>query len=339
MYKYINFGPYLILFIFYLSTYSFKTIESRSVDGSDNNLLFPDKGKPSQPYLREFPPIPFYPNGKGKMLKSPASPMIKCTDPLPEGTYPSPRCIFNQFTYPFDVNRRLEFRSKRKNSHMVTWFGHYISFDIGASISKIPSTPLYIPADDANYNLPNSIPNTKSLPFNISNPNTSDTPDVLNSVRNGVGIVTPFLDLNMIYGLSDDQLGNLRDGTSCKLLTSNDGKYPSKDADGMYKWGIPMKRALTLFTLAINTVWIREHNYQCNELFKKYGNSWTDQQYFEEARRWTIALYQKTVSEEYLGVITGHPLPIYDGYKPDIVPGIDTFFSTVTFRYGHTELR
>ncbi|PKK64798.1 heme peroxidase [Rhizophagus irregularis] len=142
----------------------------------------------------------------------------------------------------------------------------------------------------------------------------------------------------MIYGLSDDQLANLRDGTSCKLLTSNNGKYPSKDADGAYKLGISTKRALTLFTLAINTVWIREHNHQCDELFKVYGNSWTDQRYFEEARRWTIALYQKTVSEEYIGVITGRPLPPYEGYKPDIIPGIDTFFSTVTFRYGHSEL-
>ncbi|POG65167.1 heme peroxidase [Rhizophagus irregularis DAOM 181602=DAOM 197198] len=335
---YITFGSYLILFIFYLSI---KTVESRSLDGSDNNLLFPDKGKPAQPYLREFPPDPFYPDGKGKMLKSPDSSMIKCTDPLPKGTYPSPRCIFNQFTYnlsPLDVERKSELRSKRKISHMTTWFGQYISFDISASRNEISSTPLYIPADDANYNSPNSIPITKSLPFNITGPNTLDTTDTLNSVRNGVDVVTPFLDLNMIYGLSDDQLANLRDGTSCKLLTSNNGKYPSKDADGAYKLGISTKRALTLFTLAINTVWIREHNHQCDELFKVYGNSWNDQRYFEEARRWTIALYQKTVSEEYIGVITGRPLPPYEGYKPDIIPGIDTFFSTVTFRYGHSEL-
>ncbi|CAB4440485.1 unnamed protein product [Rhizophagus irregularis] len=286
---YITFGLYLILFIFYLSI---KTVESRSLDGSDNNLLFPDKGKPAQPYLREFPPDPFYPDGKGKMLKSPDSSMIKCTDPLPKETYPSPRCIFNQFTYnlsPLDVERKSELRSKRKISHMTTWFGQYISFDISASRNEIPSTPLYIPADDANYNSPNSIPITKSLPFNITGPNTLNTTDTLNSVRNGVDVVTPFLDLNMIYGLSDDQLANLRDGTSCKLLTI-------------------------------------------------YGNSWNDQRYFEEARRWTIALYQKTVSEEYIGVITGRPLPPYEGYKPDIIPGIDTFFSTVTFRYGHSEL-
>ncbi|GBC06142.1 hypothetical protein RclHR1_06650002 [Rhizophagus clarus] len=337
MYKYIIiFGSYLILFIL-----SIKTVESRSLDGSDNNLRYPDNGKPLQPYMREFPSDPFYPDGEGKMLKSPASSMINCTDPLPEGTYPSPRCIFDQFTYNlslFDVKRQSELRSNRKTSHMVTWFGHYISFDISSSSNGIPLTQLYIPADDANYNPPDSIPITKSLPFNSSGPDTPDTPDTLNSVRNGVRVVTPFLDLNMIYGLSDDDLKNLRDGTSCKLLTSNNGKYPSKDIYGMYKWGINAERALTLFTLAINTVWIREHNRQCDELFEKYGNSWTDQQYFEESRRWTIALYQKTVSEEYLGVVTGHPLPAYEGYKSDIIPGIDTFFSTVTFRYGHTEL-
>ena len=32
-------------------------------------------------------------------------------------------------------------------------------------------------------------------------------------------------------------------------------------------------------------------------------------------------------------------IPNYDGYDPNLAPGIDTFFSTVAFRYGHTELR
>ena len=91
--------------------------------------------------------------------------------------------------------------------------------------------------------------------------------------------------------------------------------------------------------MAINTVWIREHNRLCDEKYEEHGDSWTDQQYFDEARRWNIAFFQKATSEEYLGTILGRPLPDYDGYDPNLVPGIDTFFSTVTFRYGHTELR
>ncbi|CAI2196048.1 635_t:CDS:2, partial [Funneliformis geosporum] len=299
---------------------------------------------PGVPYMREYPPESFYPNGEGKMLKTPidSSPKssVKCSDPLPEGTYPLPRCISNVFEYDyetFDVEQRSELRSKRRTSHMITWFGQYISFNIIKSNNNIVSNPIYIPADDANYNPPNSIPGelaangTTSLPFNLSE--TFD-PNQLNTVRNGINHGTSFLRLSTIYGTSDEDLSILRDRTSCKLLTSN-GDYPAKDTEGRYMWGtIPW----TLFTLAINTVWIREHNRLCDELFQMHGNAWSDQRYFDEARRWNIAYFQKTVSEEYLGTILGRPLPLYNGYKPDLVPGIDTFFATVTFRYGHSEL-
>ncbi|CAG8460621.1 14501_t:CDS:10 [Racocetra persica] len=45
-----------------------------------------------------------------------------------------------------------------------------------------------------------------------------------------------------------------------------------------------------------------------------------------------------SVAEEYIGAILGSPLPAYQSYNPDLMPGVDTFFSTVTFRYGHSEL-
>ncbi|CAI2197011.1 15805_t:CDS:2, partial [Funneliformis geosporum] len=259
---------------------------------------------PGVPYMREYPPESFYPNGEGKMLKTPidSSPKssVKCSDPLPEGTYPLPRCISNVFEYDyetFDVEQRSELRSKRRTRELA-----------------------------AN--------GTTSLPFNLSE--TFD-PNQLNTVRNGINHGTSFLRLNTIYGTSDEDLSILRDRTSCKLLTS-DGDYPAKDTEGRYMWGIIPLRSWTLFTLAINTVWIREHNRLCDELFQMHGNAWSDQQYFDEARRWNIAYFQKTVSEEYLGTILGRPLPLYNGYKPDLVPGIDTFFATVTFKYGHSEL-
>ncbi|RGB41003.1 heme peroxidase [Rhizophagus diaphanus] len=321
-----------------------------------------DASNESFSYIREFPPDPFYPNGVGKMLKTPmdslpnnAVPTVKCVDPLPIGAFPLPRCISNEFAYNLgpsinsnNLKRQSELRSRRRTNHMATWFGQYISFDITVSLTTIPSNPIYIPADDATFNPPSSIPGelsakgVTSLPFNLSEvlPGTSDP---LNSVRNGVSLVSPLLDLDMVYGAysaPDGTFNTIRNGTSCYLLTADNGKYPPKDDSGNYiKSASTSSRSWTLFTMAINTVWIREHNRKCKELFDTHGNSWTDQRYFEEARRWNIALYQKTVSEEYLGTILGRPLPAYEGYKPDVYPGIDTFFATVSFRYGHSELR
>ncbi|CAB4423122.1 unnamed protein product [Rhizophagus irregularis] len=320
-----------------------------------------DASNESFSYMREFPPGPFYPNGVGKMLKTPmdslpnnAVPTVKCVDPLPIGAFPLPRCISNEFAYNLgpsinlnNLKQQSELRSRRRTNHMATWFGQYISFDITVSLTTIPSNPIYIPADDATFNPPSSIPGelpakgVTSLPFNLSEvlPGTSDP---LNSVRNGVSLVSPLLDLDMVYGAynaPDGTFKTIRNGTSCYLLTTDNGKYPPKDDSGNYiRSTSTSSRSWTLFTMAINTIWIREHNRKCKELFDIHGNSWTDQRYFEEARRWNIALFQKTASEEYLGTVLGRPLPAYEGYKPDVVPGIDTFFATVSFRYGHSEL-
>ncbi|CAJ0908756.1 9440_t:CDS:10, partial [Entrophospora sp. SA101] len=55
-------------------------------------------------------------------------------------------------------------------------------------------------------------------------------------------------------------------------------------------------------------------------------------------RKWNIAFYQKVVTEEYLGIILGKPLPPYQQYNENLVPGIDLFFATITFKYVHSEL-
>ena len=106
-----------------------------------------------------------------------------------------------------------------------------------------------------------------------------------------------------------------------------------------FKLGGQFARSQNIFTLAINTVFLREHNRLCDKLYATYGSTWNDDQYFQEARRWNIGQYQKIVSEEYLGIVTGRPLPTYTGYNQNELPGTDVFFSAVAFRYGHSEIR
>ena len=108
--------------------------------------------------MREFPPSPFYPNEQKSL---PANSSVNCKVPLPPGTYPLQRCISNLFAYnlsPYSIEQHSEPKSKRRTSHMVTWFGQYVSFGITSSMNTIPSTPLIIPADDAEFNPPHSIP-------------------------------------------------------------------------------------------------------------------------------------------------------------------------------------
>ncbi|CAG8775902.1 1906_t:CDS:2, partial [Racocetra fulgida] len=183
---------------------------------------------------------------------------------------------------------------------------------------------------DPNYN-PN--PNITSphqlnvhfLPVNRSEGNNDTNPATQNPLLSGINLVTPFLDLNTIYGISDqDAMERLRDTSKNrgKLKTHivNGQEFPPKNSsDGSYVWGT-FERAYTIFTFAIQTIWIREHNRLCDELYQKHGNSWTDEQYFQEARRWTTAFYQKAIAEEYIGAILGRPLPAYQNYNPNLIP-------------------
>jgi len=50
----------------------------------------------------------------------------------------------------------------------------------------------------------------------------------------------------------------------------------------------------------------------------------------------TVAVYQMTFETKYATAVLGKPLPPYQGYDPDVDASIDVFFSTSSFRYGHS---
>ncbi|CAJ0831515.1 11050_t:CDS:10 [Entrophospora sp. SA101] len=331
--------------------------ESRLLDGSDNNVNNPTPGTPQQNFQRNYPPDPFFGPDGDSMIKTPSDnilnvqPVPNCTDQLPANTYPMPRCISNIIANyrldKFDIAKAMSYRSKRRTSHLTTFFAEFVGYDLISSSNNLPDNPLYIPSDDATYNsysynsatsLPGQLSSLRSLPFNRSDFLSTATQK---SKRNGYNNLTPFLDLSPIYGITAENAKSLREGNKGKLKTSGSESdpYPFKDpTTGNYVLGTVGVRSNNIFTMSIQTIWLREHNRLCDELYKKYGDGWNDDQYFEEARKWNIAFYQKVVVEEYLNVILGKQLPPYQKYDPGLTPGIDVFFSTVTFRYGHSDM-
>jgi hypothetical protein len=107
----------------------------RSLDGTNNNLYVPNAGASGVPYLN-------YKNAKENFADSKTASMLtcphnyvadklpivdKCTDILPKGTFPLPRCVSNlangiQSTraQQFDADFTNSLKSKRKSSHMVS---------------------------------------------------------------------------------------------------------------------------------------------------------------------------------------------------------------------------
>ncbi|CAG8767658.1 13730_t:CDS:2, partial [Gigaspora rosea] len=87
---------------------------ARLIDGSDNNALNPIAGTPHQPFLRDISSLNF--NGPTT---------IKCTDKIPSGQYPMPRCISDVMSrynvQPYDINALSSYRSFRRTSHFVSY--------------------------------------------------------------------------------------------------------------------------------------------------------------------------------------------------------------------------
>lgn len=83
-------------------------------------------------------------------------------------------------------------------------------------------------------------------------------------------------------------------------------------------------------------MFIREHNRIATEISKVHP-TWSDEEIYQESRKWNIAYLQSICFNEYLPIL-GVQLEKYIGYKSDVNPSIDTFFASIAYRYGHSEV-
>eukprot|EP00877_Chromochloris_zofingiensis_P003831 jgi/Chrzof1/13449/Cz07g33180.t1 len=83
----------------------------------------------------------------------------------------------------------------------------------------------------------------------------------------------------------------------------------------------------------MGTLFLREHNRRAAAIATA-NPGWTDEQIFQEARKWVIAHQQALAFNEYI-LHLGITLAEYTGYNASVNPNIDNFFSTVSYRYGH----
>ncbi len=88
--------------------------------------------------------------------------------------------------------------------------------------------------------------------------------------------------------------------------------------------------------LSFHTLFLREHNRQCDLLVEKHPD-WSDEQLYQYARKIVGAEIQAIVYNEWLPAMGVH-LPEYEGYKPDVNPQLMNVFTAATFRMGHTLL-
>jgi hypothetical protein len=123
----------LLYYIIFAILITITTCEYRSIDGGGNNRNFPSDGVPKSALGRENPKTN-YGVGAFQMVPTPGNygeldPKMSCADPLPADNFPLPRCVSNLITAmklknddSFNLAYLDKYKSKRKCSHLVSWF-------------------------------------------------------------------------------------------------------------------------------------------------------------------------------------------------------------------------
>ena len=204
-------------------------------------------------------------------------------------------------------------------SAMMYVWGQFIDHDLDHTLPD-GTTPIdiTIPPGDPNFPDGTTIPLTRF----ITDPANGDT----------VNSVTGWLDASMIYGSDAATAASLRlpDG---HMATSADGYPPI--VDGAYVAG-DVRATENPDLTAITTLFVREHNYQVDQLQAQHPD-WSGDRLYQTARAIVTAEIENITYTEFLPHLLGPgTIPSYQGYNPGADPRITEEFATSAYRFGHS---
>ena len=304
--------------------------EVRSINGIGNNEGNPVFGAVNDVQVRLSPAT--YNDGIGEPLTTENS------------TRPNARVVSNELFAQDDVV------ADRLNLSDFTWvFGQFIDHDITlVHNNAAESLDIEVPADDLTFTPGTSIPMSRNAV--VSGTGTEE-----GNPREYQNAITAFIDGSTVYGSTDEVANWLRTFEDGKLKVSSnemlpwntkdlsfndvvDAEAPQMDNNGgqltkFYIAGDERANENPLL-LAMHTLFVREHNRQC-DIEKQAHPGWNDERLYQSARRIVIAEIQNIVYYEWLPAL-GLKLAPYSGYKDNIAPRTFNEFSAAAFRMGHT---
>eukprot|EP01027_Heterolobosea_sp_BB2_P022124 GEZU01032541.1.p1 GENE.GEZU01032541.1~~GEZU01032541.1.p1 ORF type:complete len:600 (-),score=217.02 GEZU01032541.1:70-1869(-) len=230
--------------------------------------------------------------------------------------------------------------SKTGKSQLNTGWGMIVMHDIArGNNAGGQSAPIVFPKPDPVFNVYPANPDVyykqsffRSIPQEGSGVTTPRAQTY--------GATTPFLDATPIYGLNEAALATVTNTSSKgRLLVKSTpfGDMLPVGADGVTQFSGQTLANLYPPEDALLTILFREHNRKADELAKA-NPSWDSATVLQEARRWTIAVYQAITFNEYYPAIMGQPMRPYRGYNPEVKPSLLAPFYAAVVRMGHSEL-
>jgi peroxidase len=275
-----------------------------SIDGSNNNLLFPEWGK------KETKRVRLMPNASGYFDNS-HIPADESNSQLP-----SARRIMEQV-----FSQSLPKADKGTN-HLLLEFGHFIVQDtIGRTLTN-DTDPFPMPCDgDVQDVLFCPVTGRSySIAFSRSEHASGSSP------RASMNSETAFLDMSHMYGNTNEAQAEVRSFEGGRVQLDEQGLPPILD-----------KYNSSPGVFAVYCIFLRYHNILA-DAFAAEDPSLTDEEIFQMARRRNIAIYQFNAEEKYIPTLLGIKLEPYVAYDENVDPSIDEFFAAASFRYAHSSL-
>ena len=324
----------LVIFFCLCASLTLNAQQHRTFDGAGNNLSNPDWGAAHSNLVRHTT-IAY-----DDMIASPAG-----------INRPNPRMISNAlFAQSGQIDDPLSL------SNYIWVFGQFIDHDIDLTPGHASEFAMVdIPAGDPVFDPTNT--GIMVIPMKRSeyDPNTGTS---INNPREHPNEITSFIDASAVYGSDQTRADWLRTFSQGKLKTSSGGDLLpfgtlSGESSDPYDSNAPtmdddVGQASALFIAgdvranenvcltAMHTLFVKEHNRLCNEIYLK-DPTLNDEQIYQKARKIVGGLIQAAVYEEWLPAM-GVDIPAYQGYDPNVNPGIMNIFSGAAFRMGHSLL-
>jgi hypothetical protein len=329
-----------------------ETLETRCLlDGSGfrpisevgNNLANPNWGASSTDLLRVSPVA--YADG----ISAPSAPNTL-----------SPRQISNDLNNQSDPIFSFADNLGGPNPSNLTDFsyvwGQFIDHDMDLTLDN-SGQAFDIPADPTR---PTDGMGVEGFTRSQFDPNTGTS-----NPRQQINADTSYLDLSQVYGSTDVVADALRTHSGGLLKTSPGNLLPlnnttyfttaqlaalnmANDAhqvpDSQLFAAGDRRANENIELIGLQTLFLRNHNrlatFLATQPASNYGfTSWTDENLYQEARKLNIAEEEIITYTEYLPTLLGsNALPSFAGYNPRVNAGIATEFSTVGFRFGHSQL-
>ncbi|XP_065579570.1 dual oxidase-like isoform X2 [Artemia franciscana] len=327
--------PRLTVYLLFLECSNGEKIQGRMekqrYDGWYNNLAHPNWGTVDSHLVRKTPAA--YSDGVYMLAGT---------------NRPSPRMISEALMKGADG-----LPSSANRTALFAFFGQLVSSEIlmaSESGCPIEMHKIYIEKCDEMYDA--ECRGNKYMPFHRAwyDHKTGQSP---NSPREQTNRITSWIDGSFVYSTSEAWVNTMRSFKNGKFKMDKDGFMPLKNTRRVPLHNMPAPHVMKTYNpekmfllgdprtnqnpaiLAFAIMFHRFHNVIAERVQGQHPD-WSDEEIFQQSRRYVIAVLQNIIMYEFIPAFIGEGIEPYQSYNPDVHPGVSHVFQAAAFRFGHS---